>query len=93
MDFKTNGKAYWIFYSEAKRDTFEIQYKTDFSKKPREMDLTDFKAGPLKGKTLYGIVEFTDKHTIRLDFEPTRENRPKEFDSKQTQTYYKIQSN
>ena len=25
-----------------------------------------------------------------IDFEPTQDNRPKEFDQKQTQTYYKI---
>lgn len=91
LDFQNDGKAYWIFYSDAKRDTFEIQYKTDFSKKPQEIDLTDFKIGPLTGKTLYGIIEFTDKNTIRLDFEPTQENRPKEFDQKQTQIYHKIQ--
>lgn len=91
LDFQSDGKAYWIFYSEAKRDTFEIQYRTDFSKKPQEIDLTDFKVGPLTGKTLYGIIEFTDKNTIRLDFEPKQENRPKEFDQKQTQTYHKIQ--
>lgn len=91
LDFQKDGKAYWIFYSETKRDTFEIQYRTDFSKKPQEIDLTDFKVGPLQGKTLYGIIEFTDNKTIRLDFEPTQENRPKEFDQKQTQTYHKIQ--
>ena len=91
LEFKTDDKAFWIFYSEAKKDTFEIQYRTDFSKKPQEIDLTDFKVGPLKGKTLYGIIEFTDKNTIRLDFEPTQESRPKEFDTKQTQTYFKIQ--
>ncbi|MBX2901178.1 MAG: hypothetical protein KF775_16100 [Cyclobacteriaceae bacterium] len=91
LDFRKDGKAFWIFYTDVKRDTFEIQYRTDFSKKPREIDLTDFKVGPLKGKTLYGIVEFTDKKTIRLDFEPTQENRPREFDQKQTQTYHKIE--
>lgn len=91
LEFQKDGKAYWIFYSEVKKDTFEIQYRTDFSSKPQEIDLTDFKVGPLKGKTLYGIIEFTDSNTIRLDFEPTQENRPKEFDQKQTQTYHKIQ--
>lgn len=59
LDFQKDGKAYWIFYSEAKKDTFEIQYRTDFSKKTQEIDLTEFKVGPLKGKTLYGIIEFT----------------------------------
>lgn len=90
LDFKADRQAFWIFYSGAKRDTFEIRYLTDFSKEPRCINLTDFKAGPLKGKTLYGIIEFTDQNTIRLDFEPTQENRPKGFDAKQTQTYYKM---
>jgi uncharacterized protein (TIGR03067 family) len=90
LDFRADGSALWIFYSEAKSDTFDIQYRSDFSKKPQEIDLTDFKMGSLKGKTLYGIIEFSDNNTIRLDFEPTEENRPKEFDPEQTQTYYKL---
>jgi hypothetical protein len=90
LDFDANGKALWIFYSENKRDTFHIQYRTDFSKLPKQIDFTDFKVGPLKGKTLYGIIEITDSKTIRLDFEPTQENRPKAFDPKQSQTYNKI---
>jgi uncharacterized protein (TIGR03067 family) len=91
LNFQPNGKALWIFYSESQRDTFEIKYLTDFSKEPFQLDLTDFKAGPLQGKTLYGIMEFSDTNTIKLDFEPSMENRPKAFDPKQTQTYYKQQ--
>lgn len=89
LEFKADGKALWIFYTETKKDTFEIQYATNFTKMPYELDLTDFKVGQLKGKTLYGIIEFSDKNTIRLDFEPTQQNRPKDFDPKQTTTYYK----
>lgn len=89
LTFIAEGQALWIFYSETKRDTFEIRYTTDFSIKPHQIDLTDFKTGPLTGKTLYGIIEFTDENTIRLDFEPSSENRPQEFDAKQTQTYFK----
>lgn len=89
LHFNPNGKAFWIFYSESRRDTFEIKYIADYSKTPFQLDLTDFKVGPLQGKTLYGIMEFSDTNTMSLDFEPLMENRPKEFDPKQTQTYYK----
>jgi uncharacterized protein (TIGR03067 family) len=90
LEFKQDNKAYWIFYTDTKRDTFEIAYKTNLSGQPKQIDLTDFKVGPLVGKTLYGILEFTDKNTMRLDFEPKEENRPKDFDKDQTQTYFKI---
>jgi uncharacterized protein (TIGR03067 family) len=90
LEFKQDNKAYWIFYTDTKRDTFEIAYKTNLSEQPNQIDLTDFKVGPLVGKTLYGILEFTDKNTMRLDFEPKEENRPKDFDKDQTQTYFKI---
>jgi len=87
--FRPNGQALWIFYKEAKRDTFDIQYHVDYLTKPHQFDLTGFKTGPLKGKTLYGIIEFSSPTSIRLDFEPSKENRPKDFDAKQTQTYFK----
>ena len=89
--FQKDQQALWIFYSESKRDTFRISYKTDFSGKPYKLDLSDFQVGPLKGKTLYGIVEFPDKKTMRFDCEPgiSDQVRPKEFNPKQTQTYKK----
>lgn len=89
--FRKEGKALWIFYSESKRDTFEIKYRTDFRATPSKLDLTDFQVGPLKGKTLYGILEFADKKTIRFDCEPgtTEAVRPKEFNPAQVQTYKK----
>lgn len=90
MEFKADGNMLWIFYSASKRDTFEIKYLTDFSSEPKQIDLTGFAAGPLKGKTLYGIIEFIPQHAIKLDFEPSKEKRPKEFNPEQTQTYYRI---
>jgi hypothetical protein len=89
LQFMPDGNAFWIFYTGTKRDTFNIQYNTDFSKTPPQLDLTDFKTGPLTGKTLYGIVEFTKPREIKFDCEPSKENRPKEFNLQQTQVYYK----
>lgn len=89
--FQKEGKALWIFYSESKRDTFAIKYRADFKANPGKLDLTDFQVGPLKGRTLYGIIEFVDKKTIRFDCEPgaTEAVRPKEFNPAQVQTYKK----
>jgi hypothetical protein len=89
--FQKDNQAYWIFYSESKRDTFKIKYRTNLKTQPAQLDLTDFQVGPLKGKTLYGIVEWTDKRTIRFDCEPgtTDSVRPKAFNPTQTQTYRK----
>lgn len=89
IDFKSDGKALWIFYDETSSDTFKISYKFNHSTVPNQLDLTDFKVGPLAGKTLYGIVEFQGNDVFRFDCEPSSIARPKDFDSKQTQTYYK----
>lgn len=89
--FQGDNQALWIFYQESKRDTFKIKYSTDFKSKPYKLDLTDFTHGPLKGKTLYGILDYTDKKTIKFDCEPgtTPDVRPREFNPEQTQTYKK----
>ncbi len=89
IEFKSGSKALWIFYDETASDTFEIDYKFNHSTVPNQLDLTNFKVGPLTGKTLYGIIEFQGNDTFRFDCEPSSINRPQTFDSKQTQTYYK----
>ena len=89
--FQNDSKALWIFYSEAKRDTFKIKYTADFKTKPYRLDLSDFAMGPLRGETLFGIVEYSDKKTIKFDCEPGTDEgvRPKAFNPTQTQTYKK----
>ena len=90
LEFKPNGVALWIFYSETKKDTFTISYRTDFSTKPYQLDLTNFQTGMLKGKTLVGIMEFAQVNSFKFDCEPTPNNRPVIFNEKQTQTYFKV---
>lgn len=92
LSLHPDGSAWWIFYSDTKRDSFAVRYVTDFTKKPYHFDLTDFKKGPLMGKTLFGIVEFTDENSFKFDCEPVKENRPKDFSSSQTQTYYRLRN-
>lgn len=89
LEFYPDGKALWIFYSEASKDSFEISYRTDFSISPYQLDLTDFQTEPLAGGTLYGIIEFQNGESFRVDFEPAEEDRPEDFDPADTQTYFK----
>ncbi len=91
--FQKNNKALWIFYSEEKRDTFNIQYAADFKTTPNQLDLSGFATGTLQGKTLFGILEFKSNNIIRFDCEPGTADtvRPKVFHPEQTQTYYKKQ--
>lgn len=89
--FQEGNRALWIFYSEGKRDTFKIKYSADFKAKPYRLDLTDFALGPLKGRTLYGIIEYPDEKTMKFDCEPGKDEsvRPVIFNPQQTQTYMK----
>lgn len=89
--FRPGNEALWIFYSETKRDTFNISYRTNLLMDPVHLDLTDFKSGPLKGRTLYGIVALEKHHAFRFDCEPSQKNRPMTFESKQTQRYYRLE--
>ena len=90
LEFKKDNQAEWIFYNETSKDAFQINYNTNFNTKPIQLELTNFKAGPLKGKTLFGIIEFTNDSTLRFDCEPLLADRPKDFNSEQTQTYFKL---
>ena len=90
LEFEKDSQAKWIFYTETTSDTFQINYNANFNTKPIQIDLTNFKAGPLKGKTLFGIIEFTNDSTMRFDCEPLLADRPKDFNSEQTKTYFKL---
>jgi hypothetical protein len=90
FEFNADGTALWIFYDDVGSDTFIISYSTDFTTDAKQLDLTGFKTGPLTGRTLYGIIEFRDNSSFRVDFEPSPSARPEKFDPEQTKTYYKI---
>ena len=92
LSLHADGTAWWIFYSDNKRDSFAVRYVIDLTKQPYHFDLTDFKKGPLMGKTLFGILTFTDKESFKFDCEPVKENRPKDFSSSQTQVYYRLRN-
>jgi uncharacterized protein (TIGR03067 family) len=91
MIFKKDYTAMWLFAQPGKTDTFRIQYRFDKSKQPNRLDLYNFQGGPLKGKTLFGIVSFAGDSFI-CDFEAGVIDtiRPVNFNEKEKQVFKRI---
>lgn len=89
--FQPNGRAFWLIKFGSQFDTFPIEYRYDCGQQPLALDLAGFQSGPLTGKTLYGIVEWTSDSSFRFDAEPGTlpEVRPTKFDNEQTMRFYK----
>lgn len=89
--FQPDGKGLWLIKFGSEFDTFPISYQYDCSRKPAALDLSGFQTGPLTGKTLFGILEWTSDSSFRFDAEPGTlpEVRPKTFNSEQTMKFYK----
>ncbi len=91
LEFQPGGKALWLIQFGSQFDTFPVLYSYTCKQKPAHLDLSGFQAGPLVGKTLFGIIEWMSDSTFRLDAEPgtSPEVRPTTFNVEQTQRYYK----
>ncbi|MCA0381907.1 MAG: hypothetical protein LCH58_07080 [Bacteroidetes bacterium] len=91
MCFTKGNQCEWILSSGGRSDTFRITYHYEkTSKTTGILDLGPFNRGYLKGKTLYGIVEWSKKKdSFRYDAEPgkTDKVRPKAMNPDQVQTY------
>lgn len=89
--FQPEGKALWLIQFGSQFDTFPIRYHYNCDQKPATLDLSDFKAGPLTGKTLFGILEWAGDSVFRFDAEPgtSPEVRPRSFSVEQTGRYYR----
>ncbi len=89
--FQGNGKALWLVRFGSQMDTFVMDYRYDCRKQPAELDLSGFKMGPLSGKTMYGILEWSNDSTFRFDSETgTRPDvRPADFKTEQTQKFFR----
>lgn len=88
--FNNDNSALWIFNFNNKIDTFHINYKADFNTTPVNLDLYNFTTGPLVNKTLYGIIKFENDYFL-CDFEAGTDEtvRPKDFNPKESQKYFK----
>lgn len=89
--FQPDGKGLWLIQFGSNFDTFPMQYKYSCDAKPATLDLTGFQSGPLTGKTLFGIVDWTNDTVFRFDAEPgtSAEVRPEVFNPEQTERYFK----
>lgn len=88
--FKENGEGFWLIRFGSKVDTIAMHYRYDCKKEPIELDLHDFKSGPLVGKTLFGILEWNSDTSFRFDAEVGAgpQVRPTTFESDQTQRFF-----
>lgn len=89
--FEPGGKALWLIKFGSQFDTFPIRYYYDCKQKPAILDLSGFKSGPLTGKTLYGILEWTSDSSFRFNSESgsSPDVRPQVFNVEQTQRYFR----
>lgn len=68
--FRDDSTVLWIFSPATEADTFKLNYKFNKNTEPFELDLNGFNRGFLKNRSLFGILEFVDADTFRVDFEP-----------------------
>lgn len=89
FQFQPGGKALWLVRFGSQVDTFRMEYRYDCKKQPAELDFSGFDTGPLKGKTLYGILEWNSGASFRFDSEAgnSPEARPTAFENDQTQQF------
>ena len=89
--FTKGNQCEWILNMEGRSDTFRITYHYEKTGKTSGiLDLGPFDRGFLKGKTLYGIVEWSKKKdSFQYDAEPGKSEkvRPKTMNPDQVQVY------
>lgn len=91
FQFLPGGKALWLIRFGSQVDTFRMEYRYNCKKQPAELDLSGFQSGPLKGKTLYGILEWSNDSSFRFDSETgySVDVRPSAFENDQTQKFFR----
>ena len=72
-------------------DTVAMEYQYACNTAPATLDFSGFVSGPLKGKALYGILEWTSDTSFRFDAEAGAgpEVRPAAFNNEQTQQFFR----
>lgn len=84
-------KARWV-QGSGDNVAFNLNYKINYEPDPHHISISGFETGSLKGKVLYGILEFSGSDTFRLDVEdrqPGSKVSPDAF-TDQTVTYNRI---
>jgi len=91
FSFDPDGKALWLVKFGSQFDSFPIRYNYDCKQKIATLDLTEFKAGPLTGKTLFGIIEWANDSVFRFDAEAgtSSDARPVKFNAEHAERFFK----
>ncbi|MFN0034023.1 MAG: hypothetical protein ACKVUS_03085 [Saprospiraceae bacterium] len=91
LSFEPEGKALWLVKFGSQFDTFPISYRYDCTQKTATLDLMGFQSGPLVGKTLFGIIEWSSDSVFRFGAEPgvSVEARPTDFSAERTERYFR----
>lgn len=71
FEFRIDETATWRIETDELDVTYEVVYRWRPDRYPAHLDLTAFGAGPLRGRTLYGIMQFEgdDGRRFRWDCE------------------------
>lgn len=91
LSFEPNGKALMLVKFGSQFDTFAIQYQYDCNAKGTTLDLLNFQSGPLAGKSLYGLLEWSSDTVFRFDAElgASPEARPEKIKTERMERYYR----
>lgn len=69
LNFSKGGRLRWHFWAPGYDERFELEYRLDSSANPTRLDVHGFNRGFLEGLTLYGILEFRQDGTVKVEFE------------------------
>ena len=91
ISFEPDGKALWLIKFGSQFDSFPFNYRYDCNQKIATLDWMNFQSGPLVGKTLFGIIEWSSDSVFRFDSEPgtSSDARPKGFHAEHAERYFK----
>lgn len=70
FEFFGDGTLRWDLLGPNFSGSFDLEYVFADQGPPHPLDLGVFTEGPLSGRSLFGIVEFTSDEQFRLDLEP-----------------------
>jgi hypothetical protein len=85
--FQPNGQLLWLTRFGSQADTQRCRYEFDCNTKPARLDMSEFDAGPYKGKTLLGIIEWNNDSAWRWQFD--YDARPWQFDAESSSEFFK----
>ena len=90
--FENDGRVLWLTKFGSSFDTTQAHFEFDCRETPASIDIIDFSNGPFKGKTVYGLLEWSSDTSFRLQYESGVDpsERPKAFDAELSQDFFEL---